>query len=84
MVEVNSAMIITYYQIGTIINQRKTWGNKYIGRLEEDLFEYGNGYFNDQLKRMSQFANCFSKKEIRGQPVPQIPWGTIIKKCCGI
>ena len=25
MVVVNSAMIITYYQIGTIINQRKTW-----------------------------------------------------------
>ena len=28
MVVVNSAMIITYYQIGTIINQRKEWGNK--------------------------------------------------------
>ena len=26
MVVVNSAMIITYYQIGTIINQRKEWG----------------------------------------------------------
>ena len=30
MVVVNSAMIITYYQIGTIINQRKAWGNRYI------------------------------------------------------
>ena len=27
MVVVNSAMIITYYQIGTIINQRKTWSH---------------------------------------------------------
>ena len=33
MVVVNSAMIMTYYEIGTIINQRKQWGNKYIERL---------------------------------------------------
>ena len=26
MVVVNSAMIMTYYEIGTIINQRKLWG----------------------------------------------------------
>ena len=30
MVYVNSAMILTYYEIGTIINKRKTWGSKYI------------------------------------------------------
>ena len=30
MVVVNSTMIKTYYGIGTIINQRKQWGNKYI------------------------------------------------------
>ena len=30
MVVVNSAMIMTYYEIGTIINKRKTWGSKYI------------------------------------------------------
>lgn len=30
MVVVNSAMIMTYYEIDTIINQRKQWGNKYI------------------------------------------------------
>ena len=29
MVVANKGMIITYYQIGTIINQRKKWGNKY-------------------------------------------------------
>ena len=41
MVVVNSQMILTYYQIGTIINQRKTWGSKYIERLSNDLKEYG-------------------------------------------
>ena len=44
MVVVNSAMIMTYYEIGTIINQRKVWGNKYIERLSNDLKEYGKGY----------------------------------------
>lgn len=75
----NSAMIITYYQIGTIINQRKEWGEKYIQRLACDLKDYGKGYSADQLYRMSRFATVFSEDEIMGQPVPQIPWGTIIK-----
>ena len=45
MVGVNSAMIMTYYEIGTIINQRKVWGNKYIERLSNDLKDYGKGTF---------------------------------------
>ena len=77
MVVVNSAMIITYYQIGTIINQRKTWGNKYIQRLAEDLKTYGNGYSYPQLKKMAHFATTFTKNEIGSQPVTQIPWGTL-------
>ena len=44
MVIVNSALIINNYEIGTIINERKVWGNKYIERLSNDLLEYGNGY----------------------------------------
>ena len=79
MVVVNSAMIITYYQIGTIINQRNEWGTKYVKRLANDLKEYGNGYSFDQLMKMSQFAHVFTKDEILAQPVPKIPWGTIIK-----
>ncbi len=53
MVVVNSAMIMTYYEIGTIINQRKQWGNKYIKRLSNDLKEYGKGYSIQNLYRMS-------------------------------
>ena len=41
MVVVNSAMIITYYKIGTIINERKVWGDKYIRKLSDDLSEFG-------------------------------------------
>ena len=78
MVIVNSAMIMTYYEIGTIINKRKTWGSKYIKNLANDLKEYWKGYSYDQLKRMAQFANEFSVQEIGAQPVPQIPWSSII------
>ena len=78
MVIVNSAMIMTYYEIGTIINKRKTWGSKYIKNLANDLKEYEKGYSYDQLKRMAQFANEFSVQEIGAQPVPQIPWSSII------
>ncbi|MGM9969473.1 MAG: DUF1016 N-terminal domain-containing protein, partial [Anaeroplasma sp.] len=56
MVVVNSTMIMTYYEIGTIINQRRVWGNKYIERLSNDLKEYGMGYSFRNLKYMSQFA----------------------------
>ena len=78
MVYVNNQMILTYYEIGTIINQRKTWGSKYNQNLANDLKEYGKGYSVQNLKRMSQFANEFTKNEISQQPVGQIPWGTLM------
>ena len=77
LVVVNSAMIMTYYRIGMIINARKEWGNKYIRRLSNDLREYGSGYSYAQLIRMSQFAKHFSFDEISSPPANQIPWTTI-------
>ena len=79
LVVVNSAMILTYYRIGTIINERKEWGNKYIQRLAEGLKEFGRGYSYPQLKRMSQFARTFSIDEIGSQVGTQIPWRTIVE-----
>lgn len=79
IVVVNSAMIMTYYEIGTIINKRKNWGSKYIQKLENDLKEYGKGYTFRNLKYMSQFSNNFRYDEFGKQPVSQIPWGTIVK-----
>ena len=78
MIYVNSQMILTYYEIGTIINKWKTWGSKYIQNLANDLKEYGKGYSVQNLKYMSQFANEFTKNEISQQPVGQIPWGTLM------
>ena len=78
MVYANSQMILTYYQIGTIINERKKWGSKYIENLANDLKDYGNGYSVQNLKRMSQVAKEFSINEFSSQPVSQIPGGTLM------
>ena len=78
MVIVNSAMIMTYYEIGTIINKRKTWGSKYIKNLANDLKEYGKGYSYENLYRMSKVSEEFSNEEIMSHPVTQIPWSSII------
>ena len=79
MVVVNSSMILTYYEIGTIINQRKIWGNKYIERLSNDLKEYGSGYSTQNLYRMCQVAKEFSKDELFSQPAREIPWFTLVE-----
>ena len=78
MVVVNSTMIMTYYEIGTIINKRKTWGSKYIKNLANDLKEYGKGYSYDNLNYMSKFAKEFKYNEIFEQPARLIPWFTIV------
>ena len=78
MVVVNSTMIMTYYEIGTIINKRKTWGSKYIKNLANDLKEYGKGYSKRNLQFMSQFANNLTKNDIVKQVASQIPWFTIV------
>ena len=78
MVVVNSAMIMTYYEIGTIINKRKTWGSKYIKNLANDLKEYGKGYSYENLYRMSKVSEEFSNEEIMSHPVTQIPWSTLL------
>ena len=78
MVVVNSAMIMTYYEIGRIINERKIWGNKYIERLSTDLKEYGKGYSYDNLNYMRRFSFEFSYHEIFEQPARLIAWFTYV------
>ena len=74
MVVVNSAMIMSYYEIGTIINQRKQWGNKYIERLSNDLKIYGKGYSIRNLQYMKKFSTTFTYDEILQLPVAQNSW----------
>ena len=84
MVVVNTSMIMNYYEIGVIINQRKTWGNKYLERLSVDLKEHGSGYSRSNLFYMQKIASLFTKDEIVQRCVGLIPWRsliTIITKC---
>ena len=84
MVVVNTSMIINYYEIGVIINQRKTWGNKYLERLSVDLKDHGSGYSRSNLFYMQKIASLFTKEEIVQRYVGLIPWRsliTIITKC---
>ena len=79
MIVVNSTMIMTYYEIGTIINKRKTWGSKYIQNLANDLKEYGKGYSTQNLYRMAQIANEYTHNELFSQAGIEIPWRTLIE-----
>jgi hypothetical protein len=62
MVVVNTSMIINYYEICVIINQRKTWGNKYLERLLVDLKEHGSGYSRSYLFYMQKHSIIIYKR----------------------
>lgn len=58
-VSVNRELIMLYYNIGKIINEHKTWGNKFIENLAADIrisFPGTKGYSIRNLKYMAKFA----------------------------
>ena len=58
-VSVNRELIMLYYNIGKIINEHKTWGNKFIENLAADIrisFPDTKGYSIRNLKYMAKFA----------------------------
>lgn len=77
-VSVNRELIMLYYNIGKIINEHKTWGNKFIDNLAADIkLEFANvkGYSVRNLKYMAKFAETYPDEEFVQQVVAQIPWG---------
>ena len=78
LVEANKAMIMTYYEIGTLINNRKQFGDKYIERLADDLKEYGKGYTFENLKYKARFASIFTKDEMEQHSIAIVPWDFIL------
>ena len=54
-VHVNADMLLLYYDIGCIINEHKSWGNKFIDNLAADIriaFPESKGYSVRNLKYM--------------------------------
>ena len=77
-VHVNADMLLLYYDIGCVINEHKTWGNKFIDNLASDIrmaFPESKGYSVRNLKYMAKFSETYSNREFVQQVVAQIPWG---------
>jgi conserved hypothetical protein len=67
-----------YYNIGRVINEHKSWGNKFIDNLAADIklsFPNTTGYSVRNLKYMAKFAELYPDEEFVQQVVAQIPWG---------
>ena len=77
-VSVNRELVMLYYNIGLIINENKTWGNKFIENLARDIkleFPNSTGYSVRNLKYMAKFAEEYPDREFVQQVVAQLPWG---------
>ena len=77
-VSVNRELIMLYYNIGRVINEHKSWGNKFIDYLAADIklsFPSATGYSVRNLKYMAKFAAIYPDFEFVQQVVAQIPWG---------
>lgn len=75
--QVNSELIVLYYNIGTIINEQKQWGNKFIDNLARDIklsFPEATGYSVRNLKYMSKFAAEYADEQFVQEVLAQIPW----------
>ena len=70
-----------YYRIGVVINEHKSWGNKFIENLAADIrisFPECRGFSVRNLKYMSKFAATYPDTEFVQQSVAQIPWGHVV------
>ena len=75
---VNKELILLYHGIGRLINEHKSWGNKFIENLAADIklsFPEVKGYSARNLKYMAKFAATYEDEDFVQQAVAQIPWG---------
>jgi len=64
-VSVNRELLVLYHSIGEVINDHKTWGNKFVENLAADIkmsFPDATGYSVRNLKYMAKFALRFPEK----------------------
>ena len=76
-VSVNRELLVLYHSIGEVINDHKTWGNKFVENLAADIkmsFPDTTGYSVRNLKYMAKFALRFPEKEIVQAALAQITW----------
>ena len=76
-VSVNRELLVLYHSIGEVINEHKTWGNKFVENLAADIkmsFPDATGYSVRNLKYMAKSALRFPEKEIVQAALAQITW----------
>ena len=76
-VSVNRELLVLYHSIGEVINEHKTWGNKFVENLATDIkmsFPDATGYSVRNLKYMAKFALRFPEKKIVQAALAQITW----------
>ena len=76
--QVNKELTLLYYHIGRIINEHKSWGNKFIDNLASDIkiaYPNSTGYSVRNLKYRAKFAAEYPDEEFVQRAVAQIPWG---------
>ena len=76
-VHANVDMLLLYHDIGCVINEHKSWGNKFIDNLATDIrisFPESKGYSVRNLKYMAKFAETYPDREFVQTVSAQIPW----------
>lgn len=74
--QVNKELILLYYHIGCIINEHKSWGNKFIDNLAKDIklaYPNSTGYSVRNLKYMAKFASIYDEQFVQ-EALAQITW----------
>lgn len=75
--QVNRELILLYHSIGIVINEHKTWGNKFVDSLAKDIklsFPNATGFSARNLKYMAKYAQAYPDREFVQTVSAQIPW----------
>ena len=73
----NRELVILYWNVGRIINARKTWGDGFIENLARDIrssFPSLRGFSERNLRYMTKFASIYKESAILQQVLQNLPW----------
>ena len=76
-IHANADMLLLYHDIGCVINEHKSWGNKFIDNLATDIriaFPESKGYSVRNLKYMAKFAETYPDRKFVQTVSAQILW----------
>jgi hypothetical protein len=83
--QVNSALVLLYWQVGQRIRQdilkekRAEYGEEIVPTLSAQLVEeFGTGFCEKNLRRMVQFAGAFPDEQIIVTLSPQLGWSHFV------